>query len=76
MWMSPDPLRAGQHIYYTEVFKRYTDSNDEPIYFAGTDPRRDPGFPPPEDAAQVMAPREQWVSGLTNEQWYAYMGLE
>ena len=33
--------------------------NNQPIYFAGTDPRQ-PGFPPPEDENDVGTPRDQW----------------
>ena len=36
-------------------------NTSEPVYFASTDPR-DPGFPPPEDEAEVGNPRVQSIS--------------
>ena len=54
----------------------FTNDNDEPIYFSGTDPRNASlGYPPPEDA-NFWSPREVWARGLATEQWYDYMGLE
>ena len=63
--MSPDPIYPGREIFYFEangVYVRPQSPNtSEPVYFAGTDPR-DPGFPPPEDEAEVGNPRVQWES--------------
>ena len=65
MWVSPDPIYPGQEIFYFEangVYVRPLSPNtSEPVYFAGTDPC-DPGFPPPEDEAEVGNPRVQWES--------------
>ena len=67
MWVSPDPIYKypGREIFYFEangVYVRPQSPNtSEPVYFAGTDPR-DPGFPPPEDEAEVGNPRVQWES--------------
>ena len=58
-------LPRGREIFYVEangVYVRPQSPNtSEPVYFAGTDPR-DPGFPPPEDEAEVGNPRVQWES--------------
>ena len=63
--VSPDPIYPGREIFYIEatgVYMRPLSPNtSEPLYFAGTDPR-DPGFPPPEDEAEVGNPRVQWES--------------
>ena len=67
MWVSPDPIYPGREIFYFEangVYVRPQSPNtSEPVYFAGTDPR-DPGFPPPEDEAEVGNPRVQWERSL------------
>ena len=58
-------IYPGREIFYFEangVYVRPQSPNtSEPVYFAGTDPR-DPGFPPPEDEAEVGNPRVQWES--------------
>ena len=47
--------------------------NNQPIYFAGTDPRQ-PGFPPPEDENDVGTPRDQWELALGPLDLYDLLG--
>jgi len=74
LWVSPDPFHPDGRIHFSETFRIYTDDNDEPIYFAGTDPRT-PGIPPPDEAI-FWSPREVWARTLSTQQWNEYMGFQ
>ena len=76
VWESPDPHHSGNSVYYSQRSGgMYVDGNQRPIYFEGTEPRQR-GFPRPEDAAALGTPFQQWESGLTTEEWAAWIGLE
>ena len=60
LWSTNVPLNPMLFIWWVPSTGQYLGGpNNQPIYFAGTDPRQ-PGFPPPEDENDVGTPRDQW----------------